>query len=122
MYDSKTNQNAKVKSTELCADLGQIEYLFTDKTGTLTLNEMTFKHFSLDNCLYTEYGNKIFETNQINSNKKSNPEDLTSGKFKRFFKTLSLCHTVQLDMVNNDGAKYNASSPDELSFILFCQK
>ena len=38
----------------------------------------------------------------------------------RFIEGLSLCHTVQLDYSSKD--VYNASSPDELSFIKFCSK
>jgi magnesium-transporting ATPase (P-type) len=39
----------------------------------------------------------------------------------KFFEILTVCHTVQ---VNNSNQKeiYQASSPDEFSFIKFCQK
>jgi phospholipid-translocating ATPase len=33
MYDEKTDQPAKCNTTDLNEDLGQIEYLFSDKTG-----------------------------------------------------------------------------------------
>lgn len=39
---------------------------------------------------------------------------------KRFLEALTVCHTVQIDLSNEE--KYNASSPDELSFVKFCQK
>ena len=61
MYDEKTNQPAKVNSADLCEDLGQVEYLFTDKTGTLTENQMVFKHFGLDGKIYEEFRGRIFE-------------------------------------------------------------
>lgn len=41
-----------VQSSCLNEELGQIEYIFSDKTGTLTKNVMQFKKFSL--------GDKIF--------------------------------------------------------------
>ena len=61
MYDARSNQAAKVNSTDLNEDLGQIEYLFTDKTGTLTENEMVFKHFSIDGKIYAEHNREIIE-------------------------------------------------------------
>jgi P-type E1-E2 ATPase len=40
---------ADVKQTNITEELGQISYIFSDKTGTLTQNEMTFKAFCLGN-------------------------------------------------------------------------
>ncbi len=34
---------ALARTSNLNEDLGQIEYVFTDKTGTLTCNEMEFR-------------------------------------------------------------------------------
>ena len=61
MYDPKTNEPAKVNSSDLNEDLGQIEYLFSDKTGTLTENEMVFKHFALNGKIYQERNGLIYE-------------------------------------------------------------
>ena len=61
MYDATMKQSAKVNSTDLNEDLGQIEFLFSDKTGTLTENEMIFRHFAIDGKIYEEIGGKIFE-------------------------------------------------------------
>ena len=38
----------------------------------------------------------------------------------KLIECLTLCHTDQLDLSSEDN--YNASSPDELSFIKFCAK
>ena len=38
------------------------------------------------------------------------------------FEVLTCCHTVQLDLDPNTKEKYQASSPDEFSFIKFCEK
>jgi phospholipid-translocating ATPase len=54
MYDPKTDQTAKANTSDLNEDLGQIEYLFSDKTGTLTENEMIFKQFSINGSIYEE--------------------------------------------------------------------
>ena len=36
MYDSKSDTPAAARTTTLNEELGQIEYIFSDKTGTLT--------------------------------------------------------------------------------------
>jgi P-type E1-E2 ATPase len=36
MVYEKTNTSAKARTTTLNEELGQIEYIFSDKTGTLT--------------------------------------------------------------------------------------
>ena len=36
IYYDKTNQATKARTWNLADDLGQIEYIFSDKTGTLT--------------------------------------------------------------------------------------
>lgn len=38
MYHDEMDQPIIVKNNDLNEDLGQIEYIFTDKTGTLTEN------------------------------------------------------------------------------------
>ena len=94
---------------------GQIEYLFSDKTGTLTENEMVFKHFAVKGRVYEERAGKVYAMDSNEPISYTDDMDL-----KRLFEGLSLCHTVQLDHTSKD--IYNASSPDELSFIKYCLK
>ena len=63
MYDPVTDQPAKVNTSDLNEDLGQIEYLFSDKTGTLTENEMIFKQFAINGVVYEERDGKLFRLN-----------------------------------------------------------
>ena len=47
-----TNTPTSVQSSNLNEELGQIEYIFSDKTGTLTCNFMEFKNISINGVSY----------------------------------------------------------------------
>ena len=51
MYHTKTDTAAVSRST-IVSDLGQVEYIFSDKTGTLTQNVMRFKRCSVDGMVF----------------------------------------------------------------------
>jgi phospholipid-translocating ATPase len=65
MYDEKTNEPAKANTSDLNEDLGQVEYLFSDNTATLTENEMEFKQFSIDGNVYEEHNGEIYRSLHI---------------------------------------------------------
>ncbi|KAK0455620.1 uncharacterized protein EV420DRAFT_1644405 [Desarmillaria tabescens] len=48
----KTDQATLARSWNLSDDLGQIEYIFSDKTGTLTQNAMIFRQCSIGGKMY----------------------------------------------------------------------
>ncbi|KAK3015803.1 hypothetical protein RJ639_007228 [Escallonia herrerae] len=47
MYDSSTDSRFQCRSLNINEDLGQIRYVFSDKTGTLTENKMEFRRASV---------------------------------------------------------------------------
>ena len=54
MYSHERMKFANVSSTSIIEELGQVDYIFSDKTGTLTRNVMEFK---LLHCGGTMFGN-----------------------------------------------------------------
>jgi len=54
MYYEKVDYPCTPKSWNISDDLGQIEYIFSDKTGTLTQNVMEFKKCSINGMPYGE--------------------------------------------------------------------
>jgi phospholipid-translocating P-type ATPase (flippase) len=63
MYNEDTDTAAIVKSLDLTEDLGTIGHIFSDKTGTLTKNEMDFMKCSVGGVSYglgvTEVGKNV---------------------------------------------------------------
>ncbi len=53
MYYTENDQPAIVQASNLNEELGQVEYVFSDKTGTLTCNQMVFMKFSAGDHRYS---------------------------------------------------------------------
>jgi P-type E1-E2 ATPase len=43
MFDKETYSYSMSRNSDLIEELGQVEMVFSDKTGTLTQNKMIFK-------------------------------------------------------------------------------
>ena len=52
MYFEEADTPADAKTSSLNEELGQVQYIFSDKTGTLTCNIMDFLKFSVGNTSY----------------------------------------------------------------------
>ena len=54
MYHAPTDTPALCRTSSLVEELGQIAYIFSDKTGTLTCNEMEFRECSIFGTMYAQ--------------------------------------------------------------------
>jgi P-type E1-E2 ATPase len=48
----KNKHKLKTNTSSINEELGMVEYIFSDKTGTLTCNKMDFKYFVIGNEVY----------------------------------------------------------------------
>lgn len=53
MYYEETDTPAMARTSNLNEELGQVKYIFSDKTGTLTRNVMEFKKCTVGADVYT---------------------------------------------------------------------
>lgn len=108
-------QGTVVRSTTIPEELGRISYLLTDKTGTLTQNEMVFKKIHLGNVWY---GHESFDDvaaiiQSLNISEKSQLESVFATPRSRrsdgwriweAVKAIAVCHNVTpINETNKNG-------------------
>ncbi|KAL0267650.1 UNVERIFIED_CONTAM: hypothetical protein PYX00_009855 [Menopon gallinae] len=52
LYDSETNKKIECRALNITEELGQVQYIFSDKTGTLTENKMIFRRCCVNGIDY----------------------------------------------------------------------
>ncbi|XP_063363276.1 phospholipid-transporting ATPase IF [Cydia amplana] len=97
----ETGKPAIANTSDLNEELGQVEILFSDKTGTLTKNIMVFKACSIKGMIYEERDKLLYDTGRFEE-----PVDTRQADIRFFFKILALCHSVQIS--NEDMKRLSA--------------
>ena len=144
IYDASIDKSANCRTTELIEELGQVEFIFSDKTGTLTQNSMILKKIYVNGKVY---GNKIDAAPDtkysINGDLRivkklkttTSDEKRERRKIEEFLYILAVCHDIFPEEKknikgdnkgdikgDNKGDKqgeiiYQGSSPDEVSLV-----
>ncbi|CAH8538603.1 unnamed protein product [Schistosoma rodhaini] len=78
LYDNHLDRRIEIHAFNIPEDLGQIEYVFTDKTGTLTENKMEFKRASINGIDYNADDGDYHENNDRLSGHSSPKHIITS--------------------------------------------
>ncbi|KIX03784.1 uncharacterized protein Z518_07337 [Rhinocladiella mackenziei CBS 650.93] len=127
IYYPDTDTSAVCRTSSLVEELGQIEYIFSDKTGTLTCNVMEFRQCSVSGIQYAgvvpedrkasgpEDMGGIHDFRQLMENLKSHQ---SGSAIHQFLCLLAVCHTVIPERKDEKSEiKYQAASPDEGALV-----
>ncbi|KAL8170494.1 hypothetical protein V2J09_022298 [Rumex salicifolius] len=142
MYDEASNSSFQCRALNINEDLGQIKYVFSDKTGTLTENKMEFRHASIMGVDYSdEDANELGELDgysiqvdgqiwrpKMRVRVDANLQNLAKQRMgpgkhiHDFFLALAACNTIVPIVTDSTNANiriidYQGESPDEQALV-----
>lgn len=127
IYYDRTDTPAVCRTSSLVEELGQIEYIFSDKTGTLTCNMMEFRQCSIGGIQYADEipeDRRATESNPLGiydfkALRRNLQEHESRTAIHHFLALLATCHTVIPEKRDEKPGeiKYQAASPDEGALV-----
>uniref|UniRef100_A0A3B4TGF7 Phospholipid-transporting ATPase n=1 Tax=Seriola dumerili TaxID=41447 RepID=A0A3B4TGF7_SERDU len=116
MLYEPTNTPAMARTSNLNEELGQVKYIFSDKTGTLTCNVMQFKKCTIAGVAYGTHSSEEagFNDPSLLENLQSNHP--TAAVILEFMTMMAICHTAVPECTDGKIA-YQAASPDEGALV-----
>uniref|UniRef100_A0A7N8XAR4 Phospholipid-transporting ATPase n=1 Tax=Mastacembelus armatus TaxID=205130 RepID=A0A7N8XAR4_9TELE len=123
MLYEPTNTPAMARTSNLNEELGQVKYIFSDKTGTLTCNVMQFKKCTIAGVAYgyVSYYFLTHSSDEAGFNDPSLLENLqsnhpTAAVILEFMTMMAICHTAVPECTDGK-IIYQAASPDEGALV-----
>ncbi|KAM4621653.1 phospholipid-transporting ATPase IA isoform 2-T2 [Polymixia lowei] len=118
MLYEPTNTPAMARTSNLNEELGQVKYIFSDKTGTLTCNVMQFKKCTVAGVAY---GHSTQSSEEAGFNDPNLLENLqsnhpTAAVILDFMTMMAICHTAVPECTDGK-IVYQAASPDEGALV-----
>lgn len=83
MFSIDHNRGVKISTTTINEELGQVSYIFSDKTGTLTQNIMVFKAFVVGDEMYGSIGDRLERRFTVIEEKKEVGNDFYCARLNR---------------------------------------
>ncbi|MFH4983423.1 hypothetical protein AB6A40_010132 [Gnathostoma spinigerum] len=105
-----------VRSSTIPEELGRISFLLSDKTGTLTMNEMRFKKIHLGTVSFSSDAFEDVSRHVISAYSGKLGRHSFSSKVQTAVEAIALCHNVT-PIEENGKVSYQAASPDEVALV-----